>query len=89
MLLAMAVALFGCLGGYRAYFAGKVEAQLDAIRQAGEPVNATDLDRWYENVSVDENAALKVLEAADALAIDSRLMAKLEWPTRSEPLTSE
>jgi hypothetical protein len=46
----------------------RADSQLDAIRKAGYPVSLSELNDWYPAVTVGENAAFQILEAAAQLS---------------------
>lgn len=46
----------------------RADRQLEAIRKAGYPVSLAELNDWYPAVTVGENAAFKIMEAAAQLA---------------------
>ena len=52
---------------WRIHLASQINARLAAIKAAGYPVNATELDEWYEAVPENENAALIVVQAIGQL----------------------
>lgn len=52
---------------WRIHLASQINARLAAIKAAGYPVNATELDAWYEAVPETENAALIVMKAIGQL----------------------
>ncbi len=53
----------------RVYWKNRYYNKLAEIRKAGYPTNCQELDAWYKQVPVDENAANIVLAAADRLVI--------------------
>jgi hypothetical protein len=64
-----------------------VQRELAAIRAAGLPTSAADLDRWYERPAPSNNAALLVAEAAaDHVSVGGILTA---FPAAGEALSPE
>ena len=83
--------LLGVVGmtGYRDSLRRRLAVLDAAIHQAGEPTTSKEADGWYSAVPADENAALKIMEAADLLVPNSTRMGDGDWPARGESLTAE
>ncbi len=71
------------------------QSQIEAIRKSGYPTTLAELQQWYEDVPAEENAALKILEAADS-NIDASEKAsnlpgigKTPWPGPGVKLAEE
>ncbi|MBI2949173.1 MAG: hypothetical protein HYY23_16150 [Verrucomicrobia bacterium] len=63
--LAISVIGIACFGIWQNR---RADRQLEAIRKAGSPVSLAELNDWYPAVTVGENAAFKIMEAAAQLA---------------------
>ena len=67
LILMLLASPIGMVAVFRAYLSIQIEARLDAIRAAGFPATAEELDVWYVAVPDDENAALVYAKAIDAI----------------------
>ena len=61
LILITAIAIF------RLYNQNEIKKRLTAIRAAGYPLSYEELDQWYPDVPEDENAAIIILKAIDAM----------------------
>ena len=84
ILLGLLIAVVLVSQGYRAMVRASVRRELDALRQQGLPQNARELQSWQKPVPDQQNAALRVLEAADTLFTDGETFK--HWPERGEEL---
>lgn len=84
----MAVAIV-CVGALAALLRGvstpgSAEVVLERLRAAGLPTTPAELDRWYETPPDNQNLALPVLEAAQALRVPSMTDTNVPWLGRAE-----
>ena len=87
--LIVAVVLVGADQVYRLILQGQVHAELDAFRKQGYPVTAAELGKSQSSLSAlpdSENGALKILEAADDLALSPDAFSPGRWPMRAEEM---
>ena len=68
----------------------RLQKRLDAIRAAGQPTNARELEQWIGTVPPDENGAPALLAAADSRTLDEaaldRVHAALQYPHFRNPI---
>ena len=57
IILLVVASLVALYTGYRLSLRHAVQSRLDAIRQAGYPATCAELDQWYRQPLVGENAA--------------------------------
>lgn len=89
VLLVLALAIVVGTQGYRLFLQSQVRRELAALRQDGFPTNTRELQTWREPVPDKQNAALRILEAADLLALPPNSFAQSRWPSRTEELGAE
>lgn len=87
--LTIAVIVLVTLQVYRMKEHGKVAVQIDALRQAGHPVTVWQLQDKLEAIPDDDNAALLVQQAADALDFPNDAFSRDRWPRGSAPMAPE
>ncbi|MCI0536223.1 MAG: hypothetical protein L0Z50_13435 [Verrucomicrobiales bacterium] len=63
------VLITGILAGYRLSLKAEVRRELQAIRQRGEPVLRSDIDKWHPAVLESENAAMQLKPALGSLSM--------------------
>lgn len=56
--------------GVRADDAADIKAKLEAIRKAGEPTTGEELDKWYPEPPVGQNAAQAIMKAFAKMRLD-------------------
>src|ERR1041385_6171649 len=71
---------------YRLVIHAKVQRELSALRQEGFPLNVRELQHWRPAVPDQENAALRIMEAADSLALGPDASARDKLPGRAGEL---
>ncbi|MBI4664432.1 MAG: hypothetical protein HY735_37025 [Verrucomicrobia bacterium] len=86
VLLLAAVVILGGAAGWAWLQGHKSDSQLSALRYPGQPVSASELDRWYASVPAAENAAMKIQQAMAGLVAPQAVMA---WPITNEVVTPE
>lgn len=89
--VAFVLVILAALTGARAWLVSSktrgIQAQIDAIRAAGQPSTPAELDAWYPAVPPERNAALLVLNALDgARETDSSRLPHLGDPWTPEHL---
>lgn len=87
--LAAVVLLAGATQTFRLVKRSAVEGELTALRQEGYPTAVQDLPRWQGLLADSQNASLKILEAADYLALEPDAFRRELWPMGAEALASE
>ena len=85
-ILILVVVLVGTDQVYRTVLHMQVKREMSALRHDGVPVGATELQKWVGVVADQENAALKILEAADYVVAPPDGFNREVWPRRSEEL---
>ena len=96
ILLATVVLLGGAYTIYRLRLRAHFNSMLDDIRKAGYPATLEELDKWYEAVPDDENAAV-VLQIAFSNIVEPTpqqsetlpIIGSAELPAPGVPLTDE
>ncbi|MSU63321.1 MAG: hypothetical protein EXS31_13145 [Pedosphaera sp.] len=74
---------------------GSSRNEIETIRKSGYPTTLAELHEWYQDVPAEENAALKILEAANSKidASDKALnlpgIGKTPWPEPGTKLAEE
>ncbi|MFO1498603.1 MAG: hypothetical protein U1G07_09460 [Verrucomicrobiota bacterium] len=87
VLAGLVVALVFTIAAYRAWLNAAIGRELASFRQQGYPIALSGLQSWYGPVPDRQNAALRILEAADFLALDDNSFK--HWPDRTEELGPE
>src|SRR5579862_7651285 len=82
--LIILVLLLAADQGFRGLERLRVNAEINALRKEGHPVGAAELQAWHGSVPDQENAALRILEAADYMAVGPETFSK--WPGPAEEL---
>ncbi len=70
---------------YRWVVHSQVQREINALRREGYPVGVAELQAWHRQVPDQENAALRIMEAADYLALAPNTFND-RWPARAEEL---
>jgi hypothetical protein len=82
--LILLVVLVAADQGFRGLERLRVNAEINALRKEGYPVGAAELQAWHGSVPDQENAALRILEAADYMTVGPDTFSK--WPAPAEEL---
>ena len=69
--------LFG-LAGFKIASESGLKREMEAIRAKGLPTNPRELDAWYARVPIEENAALKFLEARVEF-VEANDLGAIDW----------
>ncbi len=86
---AVTIVLGAWFAWFRLSLARQVEARLAAIRDARWPASLAEFSQWNTPVPPAENAALKILEAASAVAVNSAVVNQVQSLDRQVALTPE
>ena len=87
----------GAFAYHRLNLKSKLQARIDAIREAGYPVTCVELDQWYKIPPNVENAAYTITDAFSCYnktwdkekAEPLPVVGRAELPARTEPLDEE
>jgi hypothetical protein len=86
----------GTFAYHRLNLKSKLQARIDAIREAGYPVTCVELDQWYKIPPNVENAAYTIIDAFSYFNQWDRekskslpVVGKAELPDHAEPLAEE
>jgi hypothetical protein len=71
---------------YRCVLGLQVKAEMNALRKDGYPVGAAELEASLPPIPDQQNAALRIMEAADHLAVGPDALSGDKWPGRGEEL---
>jgi hypothetical protein len=88
VLLIVGLLAIGADQAYRLILTSRIKVQLARLRQAGYPTNTRELEAAGPRVPDQQNAALRLLEAIDYLAIGPEAFNR-QWPGRREELGPE
>jgi hypothetical protein len=88
-LLMVVVLLVGADQAYRMFVRFRVQAEMTALRKDGYPVGLLELQKSYPPVADQDNAAVRIMEAADFLALGPDAFGRNLWPARGEEFGPE
>jgi hypothetical protein len=71
---------------YRLTRARAVQSEMAALRAQGFPVTVRELQSWRGGIPDKENAAIKIMEAVDYLALENDAFGKNRFPAHAEEL---
>jgi hypothetical protein len=89
MLLILLLLPVGADQVYRLFSHSRARAEVDALRKEGYPVGLMELQNWPGVVPDQQNAAIRILEAADSLALAPDALARIKWPTGAQEFGPE
>jgi len=94
VLIILLIAGIGAFTLFRLRLKSKLQARIDAIRDAGYPVTCAELDKWYTIPENAENAAYTIIDAfwcyRESGEIESLpLIGQAKFPARTEPLPED
>jgi len=88
-LLLIALIIAVSTQGYRLFVQSQVRRELVALGQEGFPVSPRELQDSRDPIPDQENAAMRIMEAVDYLALDPNAFRQGIWPARTEELGPE
>ena len=88
-LLLIALIIAVSTQGYRLFLQSQVRRELVALSQEGFPASPRELQDSREAIPDQDNAAMRIMEAVDYLALDPNAFRQGIWPARTKELGPE